>query len=116
VIIGNEIAAELTARTCNKQAGPAALDRACLSCGSLGATLAEARAAFVLVMLRRNGLFGLFTLAEEKEYWHALGLTLRQRDEAIDYLVATGQMHLSVGENGVWLELGAKALGERGVP
>ena len=79
-------------------------------------TLTEARAAFVLAMVRRNGPFGLFTLAQEKEYWHELGLTLQQRDEAIDYLVATGQAHLSVGENGVWLELGEKALGEGGVP
>jgi hypothetical protein len=36
VTIGNEIAAEPTATTSKKQAGPAALDRACLSCDSPG--------------------------------------------------------------------------------
>jgi hypothetical protein len=69
--------------------------------------LAEARSAFVLAMLRRSGPFGLFTLTEEKEYWHEFGLTLRQRGEAIDHLVPTGRARLRLGANGVWLELGA---------
>jgi hypothetical protein len=68
--------------------------------------LAEARAEFVLAMLRRHGPFGLFTITEEKECWRELGLTLRQRDEAIDYLVATGQVHLSVGPEGVSVQVG----------
>jgi hypothetical protein len=57
---------------------------------SAAPTLSEARAAFVLAMLRRNGPFGLFTLAEEGEYRHARGLTLQQRDAAIDAFVARG--------------------------
>ena len=34
-------------------------------------------------------------------------MTLRQRGEAIDHLVPTGQVHLRLGANSVWLEPGA---------
>jgi hypothetical protein len=76
---------------------------------SAAPTLSEARAAFVLAMLRRNGPFGLFTLAEEGEYRHARGLTLQQRDAAIDAFVARGWPRLHIGEEGVWVELSESA-------
>ena len=74
---------------------------------SAAPTLSEARAEFVVAMLRRNGPRGLFTLTEEREYRHEFGLTLRQCGEAIDHLVPTGRAHLRLGANSVWLEPGA---------
>jgi hypothetical protein len=75
--------------------------------------LTEARAGLVLATVRRLGPFGLSTLVEEEE--NELGLTLQQHDEAIDRLVDAGRAQLRVGHKGVWLELEAKALGQRGI-
>jgi hypothetical protein len=70
---------------------------------------AKARAQVVLPLLRQNGPLGLFSIAEEQEYWHARGLTLQQRDAAIDAFVARGWARLRIGEEGVWVELAESA-------
>jgi hypothetical protein len=91
-------------------AAPSAVRRGVYDGGagmSAAPTLSQTWAEFVLAMLKRNGPFGLFTLTEEREFRDEFGLTLRQRDEAIDHPVATGWAHLRAGEAGVWLEMGA---------
>jgi hypothetical protein len=62
--------------------------------------LADARAVLVLDRLVHYGRLRLGA-HQDKLFWQEIGLTLKQRDRAIDALVSHGAAHLVPEETGI---------------